>query len=87
MKEQKPNQLFLFKRIKNADPTKMDKFVQYKRIRLRDIPEIGKVSMQFYFKNVKGREPYEIIFAKQDSIITLNFESDPAEINTVTKFT
>lgn len=26
MKEQKANQLFLFKRQKNADPTKMDKF-------------------------------------------------------------
>ena len=26
MKEQKANQLFLFKRLKNADPTKMDKF-------------------------------------------------------------
>jgi hypothetical protein len=27
MKEQKPNQLFLYKRIKNADPNKMDRFV------------------------------------------------------------
>ena len=45
MKEQKPNQLFLFKRIKNADPSKMDTFVHYKIIRLKDIPAIGKIAM------------------------------------------
>lgn len=38
MKEQKPNQLFLFKRIKNADPSQMDKFVFFKKIILRDYP-------------------------------------------------
>ena len=38
MKEQKPNQLFLFKRLKNPDPTKMDKFVLFKRVILRDYP-------------------------------------------------
>jgi hypothetical protein len=43
--------------------------------------------MQFYFKNIKGREPYELIFAMQDSLITLNFESETPEINTITRFT
>jgi len=45
MKEQKPNQLFLFKRQKNADPTKMDKFSLYKRILLKNNDKIGKVAM------------------------------------------
>lgn len=85
MKEQKPNQLFLYKRIKNADPNKMDTFAFYKRIMLKNNEKIGKVAMQFYFRNIKGREPYEIIFAKKDAIITLNFETE--KVRTLTKFT
>ena len=85
MKEQKPNQLFLFKKVKNADPTKNDTFNLFKRILLKDNPKIGKISMQFYFRNIKGREPFEIVFAKQDSIITLNFETD--EVKTLCKYT
>ena len=36
--------------------------------------------MQFYFRNIKGREPFEIIFAKQDSIISLNFETNEIKV-------
>lgn len=42
--------------------------------------------MSFFFKTIKGREPFEIIFAKQDSIICLNFEADPIEIRTICTF-
>ena len=41
--------------------------------------------MQFFFKNVKGREPEEIIFAKRDSIIKFNFITD--EVDTICIFT
>lgn len=56
----------------------------FKRIIMRDYPEFDKIAMQFYFKNVKGREPSEIIFAKRDSIIKFNFETD--EIVILTEF-
>jgi len=51
---------------------------------LRDYAQFDKIAMQFYFKNVKGREPTQIIFAKRDSIIKFNFETD--EIVTITNF-
>lgn len=70
MNEQKPNQLFIFKRIKNLDPMKMDKFELVKRIVIREIPMFNKISMQFYFRNTKeGKDPTEMIFAKQDQLM------------------
>jgi hypothetical protein len=42
----------------------MDKFELVKRIVIRDIPEYEKIAMQFYFKNCKCKDPFEIIFAK-----------------------
>jgi hypothetical protein len=70
MNEQKPNQLFIFRRVKNFDPTKMDNFELIKRIVIREMPMFNKISMQFYFKNVKGdKDPHEMIFAKQDQIM------------------
>jgi hypothetical protein len=42
------------------------------------------IAMSFYFKNIKGREPSQIIFAKRDKIINYNFETD--EIKTITEF-
>ena len=84
MKEQKPNQLFLFKRQKSPDPNQRDSFVQFKKVILRDYAQFDKIAMQFYFKNIKGREPTQIIFAKRDSIIKFNFETD--EIMTITNF-
>jgi len=42
------------------------------------------IAMSFYFKNIKGREPTQIIFAKRDKIINYNFETD--EIKTITEF-
>jgi hypothetical protein len=85
MNEQKPNQLFIFKRVKNYDPTKMDKFELIKRIVIREIPMFNKISMQFYFKNTtRGKEPTEIIFAKQDQLMMINFETE--EITTIAKF-
>jgi hypothetical protein len=45
----------------------MDYFELVKRIVIREMPMFNKISMQFYFKNIKGdKEPFEMIFAKQD---------------------
>jgi hypothetical protein len=77
MNEQKPNQLFIFKRTKNLDPSKMDSFQLIKRIVIREIPMFNKISMQFIFKNTKqGKDPTEIIFAKQDQLMSINFETE-----------
>jgi len=86
MNEQKPNQLFIFKRVRDPDPLKIDKFKLIKRIIIKDIPIFTKVSMQFYFKNSKspGKDPNEIIFAKQDRLFSINIETE--EITTIVKY-
>ena len=85
MKEQQPNQLFLFRRIKNPDPNQMDKFGLIKHFVIKGNPIFYKIAMQFYFKTLKGRDPQEIIFAKQDSIIIMNIETE--EVNVIANFT
>ena len=85
MNEQKPSKLYLYKRTKNQDPTKMDLFKHIKTIDMSKIKELDKISMRFFFKNTKGdKEPNEIIFAKQDSIVVLNV--DQKEVFYVVKF-
>jgi len=54
MNEQKPNQLFIYKRVRNLDPTKIDLFEKIHRIVIREIPMFNKISMQFHFKNTKN---------------------------------
>lgn len=65
---------------------KIDKFELIKRIIIKDIPMFNKVSMQYYFKNQKspGKDPNEIIFAKQDRLFSLNIETE--EIKTIVEF-
>ena len=54
----------------------MDKFVQFKRIIIKDMPEFNKICMQFKFKIQKnGKESNALIFAKQDRIMELNFDT------------
>ena len=48
MKEQKPNQLFLYKRQKSPNPNNRDAFVQFKRTILRDFPQFMGIAMSFY---------------------------------------
>lgn len=62
--------------MKSPDPSQRDCFVNFKRIILRNYVEFDKIAMQFYFKIIKGREPCEIIFAKKDSLIRYNWETD-----------
>jgi len=63
----------------------MDLFKMVKNIDLTKFKELNKISMRFFFKNTKGdKEPNEIIFAKQDSIIILN--TDQREVFFVVKF-
>jgi hypothetical protein len=78
--------LFIFKRARDPDPLKIDKFNLIKRIIIKDIPIFTKVSMQFYFKNSKspGKDPNEIIFAKQDRLFSINIETE--EITTIVKY-
>lgn len=85
MNEQKPSRLFIFKRTKNQDPTKMDMFKEVCNIDMKKHKELNKISMRFFFKNTKGdRDPFELIFAKQDSIIVFNTEQ--REVFTVVNF-
>lgn len=77
--EQKPNQIFVFKRVKNlnVDSGLADKFELMKKIRVADEEEFTKISMQFIFKIMKyNREPDTLIFARQDKIILLNFMTE-----------
>jgi hypothetical protein len=46
MNEQKPNQLFLFQRVKNLNAEgSMDKFVLLKQISIQDKPEFSSICM------------------------------------------
>ena len=77
MNMQKPNQLFIFKRIRNMNTAEMDTFEQIKRIRLRDNPEFNDICMDFHFKHTKNnKDPNTMIFAKQDKIIEFNYETE-----------
>ena len=71
MKEQRANQLFIFKRENGVNL----KFELFKRIIVKDIPIFSKVCMQFYFENVNSIDeiPSSLIFVKQDRVIKLNF--------------
>ena len=52
-------------------------FILVKRMLIKDIPMFSKICMQFIFRLTKnGREPKSLIFAKQDSLIEVNFETD-----------
>jgi hypothetical protein len=63
----------------------MDLFKEVKTINMSKINQLKKISMRFYFKIAKGdRDPHEIIFAKQDSIVILNCET--IEVFVVVKF-
>ena len=54
-----------------------DVFCLVKRLVIKDLAIFNKISMRFLFRLTKqGREPLKLIFAKQDSLIELNFETD-----------
>ena len=73
MAEQKPNQVFIFKKSKNLNVNAdiAAKFDFLKKVRVAEHPEFcKKVCMQFMFKNTKyDREPDTLIFARRDAII------------------
>jgi len=77
MNEQKPNMLFLFKRVKNLNSDDaMDKFEDLKQIKILGKEEFNGICMQFRFKATKhGRDPTHIYFAKEESIMELNFDT------------
>lgn len=78
--EQKANQLFIFKRVRDL------KFLLYKRIVVKELQIINKVCMSFYFENPgeDGQDPQALIFVKQDRIIRLDFNSN--KIETIMEF-
>ena len=90
MNEQQTNQLFIFKRVKNGNSRKKDKFVLHKRIVLREIPFFKKVCMNYHFKIDKttGEVMESLIFTKHDCIFELNYMEEDKEkmINIVYKF-
>ena len=70
--EQKPNQIFIYKRIKNLNPdaATADQFGLIKKVVIALNPEFEKMCMQFTFKNTKyEREPDTLVFAKKDKIM------------------
>jgi hypothetical protein len=77
MAENYPNQIFVYKKLKNLNATSDDineKFELIKRILIKDKPEFEKICMQFTFKITKyEREPDTLIFVRQHKIIQLNF--------------
>ena len=78
MNEQKPNQLFIFNRVKNLNAEgSIDKFNLLKNITICDNPAYDSICMQFRFKCTKhGRDPTHIFFAKEESIMELNFDTE-----------
>jgi hypothetical protein len=75
MKQQKVNQLFVFKKKVTAGPEV--EFELSKRIVVKDIPIFTKVCMQYYFENKNTID--SLLFVKADRIIKLNFETDAIE--------
>jgi len=64
MNMQKPNQLFLFRRMQSSKVGEMDKFELFKRIVIKDIEIMNDICMQFHFKATKpALEATNIIFA------------------------
>jgi hypothetical protein len=80
MNEQKPNQLFVYRR--QADGG-YGNFIH--RVVVKDIEHFKQVSMNFHFRiKVGTNDRTEILFAKIDEIFALNFETQ--EITTLYKF-
>jgi len=48
------------------------------------MPEFGKTSLQFHFRPKEGLARDELVFAKRDEVIVLNFET--STIRTLYKF-
>lgn len=89
MKQQKPNQLFIFKRRPAQGDETKDQFEQVHRLRVKDIPIFNKVSVQFYFKALPpGQSEYTtLIFVKQDRILELDFTKPENEcVETIYNF-
>lgn len=80
--EQKPNQIFVYKRIKNlnTNAASADQFGFIKRILIASNPEFEKICMQFAFKNTKyEREPDTLVFAKKERIIEINIWTEQVQ--------
>ena len=78
MNQQKPNQLFIFKRERDYNTGGRDKFLLIKRIVIKDNPLFTKICMQFHFKNPKYEDhtPNTLVFTKMTEIFELNFETE-----------
>jgi hypothetical protein len=77
MKQQKVNQLFVFRKDDQGD------FQLNKRVVLKDYPEFEKVCMQFFFREgdlEPGKEPHQIIFVKATKILQVNFNLEGDEV-------
>ena len=52
-----------------------------KRIKIKDDPMFEGICMEFYFKQTKiDKEPNVLLFARQDSLLEYNFESEEAKL-------
>lgn len=68
----------MFQREKNLNAVNaMDKFKLIKSINIQQREEFNSICMQFRFKATKhGRDPTHIFFAKEESIMELNFDTE-----------
>ena len=84
MKEQKQNQLFVFRKVKNqslqGEFKEHDHFVLHKRIRVKEIEIFDAVCMNFFFKKVSVGNPDTLLFTKEDLIFSFNFETEEIKI-------
>ena len=64
-----------------------DRFELIKRVVIKDRAEdFRNISMEFHFKNPKeaGKDPRKLIFARKDSIIEFDWNTE--ELETIVKF-
>ena len=73
MHEQKLNQIYVFKKKDNG--LVRSTFEPYTRIIIKDMPVFKQASLQFHFKNRPDLTRDELIFAKKEEIIVINFDT------------
>jgi hypothetical protein len=81
--EQKPNQIFIFKREiqEGSDKEEKDKFLFSKKVVIADTPELQGICMDFHFKkNQETQKADCLYFAQKDRIIKYYFKRHIASV-------
>jgi hypothetical protein len=78
MQEQKLNQIFVFKKRYNGE--ERDSFEPYTRIVIKDMPIFKQSSLQFHFMLKPGLNRDELVFARKDAMIAINFDTSATRV-------